>query len=220
MIPPVLRRILTGLVMLIIPFALIMTSIRVLLTPLFLQVEYHLPGFPADTYGFNLQDRLKWSAISVEYLVNNQGISFLADQRLPDGSSLYNERELSHMADVKRLVQTMLVVWPILLVALAGLGLWAWQGGWLADFKRGLGFGGWLTIGLIVAILMGVALNFNWLFTEFHRLFFTGNTWIFLYSDTLIRLFPIRFWQDGFILMGVISIGGGLALGLIFGKRS
>lgn len=219
MIPLILRRILTGLIALILPFALIMTSIRTLLTPLFLQVEYPMPGFPADTYGFNLQDRLKWSRISVDYLLNNQGIAFLADQRLPDGSSLYNERELSHMVDVKRLVQTMLVVWPILLVILLGLGVWAWRGAWLADYRRGLAVGGWLTVGLVVAIFMGVALSFDWLFTEFHRIFFTGNTWIFLYSDTLIRLFPIRFWQDGFILMGALSLVGGVALGLIFSRK-
>ena len=89
----------------------------------------------------------------------------------------------------------------------------------MADYRRGLALGGWLTVGLIVAILMGVALSFNSLFTEFHRIFFTGDTWIFLYSDTLIRLFPIRFWQDGFILMGCFSLVSGVALGLIFSRK-
>jgi hypothetical protein len=34
-----------------------------------------------------------------------------------------------------------------------------------------------------------------------------------LYSDTLIRLFPLPLWQDAFIFMGVFSLAGGLILG-------
>ena len=37
---------------------------------------------------------------------------------------------------------------------------------------------------------------------------------MFAYSDTLIRLFPIRFWEDAFLWAGVISVGGALALAL------
>jgi uncharacterized membrane protein len=45
-------------------------------------------------------------------------------------------------------------------------------------------------------------------------LFFTGDSWLFLYSDTLIRLFPMRFWQDAFLFAGALDVLGGLALGL------
>jgi integral membrane protein (TIGR01906 family) len=71
-----------------------------------------------------------------------------------------------------------------------------------------------VVIGLIV--LIGIAINPNvfWgFFTAFHQLFFEGDTWLFLYSDTLIRLFPLRFWQDAFLLAAVIALGGGVALG-------
>jgi hypothetical protein len=30
----------------------------------------------------------------------------------------------------------------------------------------------------------------------------------------LIRLFPIRFWQDAFLLAAITALGGGIALGL------
>ncbi len=190
-----------------------MTAIRLLFTPLYMQLEYRAPGFPPDAYGFDLEDRLHWSRISLEYLLNNAGIEYLAAQPLPDGSPLYNERELSHMVDVKVLVQQMITAWWILLAVLAGLGLWAWLGRWMPTYLKGLGSGGRLTIGLIVLILVSVAISFRGLFTAFHRLFFTGDTWLFLYSDTLIRLFPLRFWQDGFIAMGVFTLlGAGLLI--------
>lgn len=77
-----------------------------------------------------------------------------------------------------------------------------------------------VTIGLIV--LVGMVINpdvFNVFFVAFHSLFFEGNSWLFLFSDTLIRLFPVRFWQDAFLLAAVIALGGGAALGWGFKIR-
>ncbi len=207
-----------GFISLIIPFFLIMTSVRLLLSPLFLQVEYRMPGFPPDTYGFTLEDRLKWSAISVDYLVNDQGISYLAEQRLDNGTSLYNERELSHMVDVKTLIQKMVLAWDLLAFILVASALVFWRTGWMGEFWRAIARGGWFTLVLIALILAGVFASFSALFTEFHRIFFSGDTWLFLYSDSLIRLFPMRFWQDAFILMGAFSVAGGLLA--TFGGRA
>jgi integral membrane protein (TIGR01906 family) len=214
---PTARRALTAGIAILVPFVLLMTAIRLLLTPVFVQVEYRMPGFPPDIYGFSLEDRLHWSRVSLEYLLNDAGIEYLGEQQLQDGSPLYNERELSHMLDVKTLVHQMLVAWRILLIVLLALGLWAWRGRWLAVLLRGLGTGGRLTIGLIVLILLAVAISFRALFTAFHRVFFEGDTWLFAWNDNLIRLFPLRFWQDAFILMGVFTL---LAAGLlIFAER-
>ena len=192
-----------------------MSSIRILFTPLYMQVEYRMPGFPADPYGFTLQDRLHWSEVSLEYLLNSSDISYLANQRLADGAPLYNERELSHMVDVKTLVQKMLIAWWVLLIGLAALGIWAWRGHWLSGFLQGLSNGGKLTLVLVLFILVGVAISFRDLFTSFHEIFFTGNSWLFNSSNSLIRLFPLRFWQDGFIVMGVFTILAAVILILI-----
>ena len=195
------------LVTIAIPFFLLMTAIRILLIPhLYLDFEYNSPGFPPDTYGFTLQDRLKWSKISFDYLLNDQDISWLANQRLPDGSPLYTDRELSHMLDVKNLVQTMFVAWWVILAALLAIGLISWRLRGLKRYWKALANGGWLTMGLIFAILIFVVISFNALFTDFHRIFFSGDSWLFLFSDTLIRLFPMKFWQDAFIWMGVFTM--------------
>jgi integral membrane protein (TIGR01906 family) len=215
--------ILSWLVTILIPIALIGLGLRILLSPLFLKVEYNMPYFPPDTYGFTKADRLKWAPYALNYLVNSADISYLGDLKFEDGSPLYNERELSHMADVKRVTQNALNVWYITLSLLVLLGLWFWRGDWMQAYRQGLMRGGWLMVGLATIIgviaVIGIAVNpdlfFNF-FTAFHHLFFTGDSWLFLFSDTLIRLFPIRFWQDAFLFAAVIALGGGAALGIGF----
>jgi integral membrane protein (TIGR01906 family) len=212
---------LSWFVTILIPMVLIGLAIRVLLTPLFYQFEYNMPYFPADEYGFTKADRLKWAPYAVNYLINNTDISYLGDLKFDDGSPLYNERELRHMQDVKTVTRGALRLWYISLVLLLGLGLWAWYGDWWFFFLLGLKRGGWLMVGLAALIgaivIVGIAINpnvFDEFFVLFHSLFFEGNSWLFYFSDTLIRLFPIRFWQDAFLWAAVIALGGGLALAL------
>jgi uncharacterized membrane protein len=69
------------------------------------------------------------------------------------------------------------------------------------------------TISLIVVVGIVVNPDVFWnFFAGFHSLFFEGDSWLFLYSDTLIRLFPLRFWQDAFLWAAVIALGGAFAL--------
>jgi integral membrane protein (TIGR01906 family) len=208
---------LSWLITIISPFLLIISVARVLFTPLYLHYEYNKPNFPPDTYGFTKEDRLKWGEISIAYLFNN---AELEGQTLPDGTPLYDERELSHMEDVQVLVQQALVFWYVLIAIFVGLGVWAWRGGWLSTFLKGVSRGGWLTIGLLLTMLVLVATSFDAFFTQFHNLFFESGTWLFHYDDTLIRLFPIKFWQDAFILVGAITLAISLALGYFIGRRA
>ena len=182
-----------------------------------------MPYFPVDQYGFTKIDRLKWAPYALDYLVNSADISYLGDLKFDDGSPLYNERELSHMADVKHVTQNALNAWYISLSLLILLGLLAWRGEWPQTYRLGLMRGGWLMVALATLIgviaVIGIAINpdlFFSFFTAFHHLFFTGDSWLFLYSDTLIRLFPLRFWEDAFLFAAIIALGGGVALGIRF----
>jgi integral membrane protein (TIGR01906 family) len=216
---PVLARVLKILIPILVVLGLLLTAIRLLITPAFVRFEYATPNFPPDRFGFSEADRLKWAPYAVDYLVNSADVSYLGDLTFEDGSPLYNERELSHMLDVKNLTQAALKVWYLALVALLGLGIWAWRANWLAEYKQMLGSGGKATLIFIAVLILGVALGFDAVFTGFHRIFFSGDTWLFSYSDTLIRLFPIRFWRDVFIGLGLLSSAGGAALWVAFGRR-
>ncbi len=203
---------LAGLVSLLTPLFLLGLALRIMLAPWFLHVEYRMPYFPADEYGFTTADRLHWAPFALDYLINNADVSYLADLKFEDGTPLYNSRELSHMQDVQRVTQAALKTWLAGTALLVLLGLWAWKAGWMPAYLGGLRRGGWLMLTLTAAIAVFAITGFWQFFTLFHALFFQGDSWLFDYSDTLIRLFPIRFWQDVFICVGVLVIGGALAL--------
>ena len=219
MMLPVISRVLSWIATLLTPIAVVLTVARLLASPAFLTFEYNTPNFPQDMYGFTKEDRLYWGSFAVEYLTNRAGIEYLADQRFPDGTPVYNERELSHMVDVKNTVRATLAVWYGALAVLLVLGIWARLGKWWGDYLNGLRRGGWLTVGLLGSIILFVVAAFGVFFVAFHEVFFQPGTWMFLYSDTLIRLFPERFWRDLFIVIGLLSLLAGLALALGLRRR-
>ena len=211
------------LVSLLTPIALIGTALRILLSPIYFNIEYRMPYFPVDEYGMTQEERLQWAPYAVEYLVNSADISYLGDLQFEDGAPLYNERELSHMADVKNVVIGALRVWYLSLGILILLAILAQRSRWMPDYLNGLRRGGMWMIGLAVALglIAGIGITTNpdvfWeFFALFHAIFFEGDSWLFYYSDTLIRLFPIRFWQDAFLWAAILALGGdaGLAFGI------
>ncbi len=206
------------LVALLVPVVLVLSIVRLLLTPAFLRFEYSLPNFPPDSYGFSQQDRLYWAQFAVDYLLNSDNISYLSDLHFDNGQPLYNARELSHMIDVKVTVKAALRVWVVSMLLLAGLGIAAWFTGWWDTFLIGIRRGSWLTVFALATIVLLVLLSFGMLFVTFHNIFFQPGTWTFQYSDTLIRLFPERFWRDIFMYVGGLSVG--IALIVIYLLRN
>jgi len=221
-----LYRSFSWLIALIIPIVVILSVVRLVINPWYLVFEYHTPGFPADPYGFSLQDRLNYGRLAVDYLNNSADISFLGDLHFPSGQQapepscqfmtdcthLYNDRELEHMLDVKNVVKGAMRMLEISILILALLALWAWRGKWSKAYLKGLQRGGMVTLIFIGLIILSVLTAFNYIFIIFHEIFFKAGTWTFLYSDTLIRLFPERFWQDTFLMVGGLSA----AIGLLF----
>jgi integral membrane protein (TIGR01906 family) len=190
----------------LLPFVLILTNVRLLLSPVFVSLEYSTPGFPEDRYGFSRVERMRLAEIARRYLLNDAGPEFLGDLQDEAGVPLYNARELRHMVDVKRLVQAVLRGWIGLVALSAILGIVAWRYGAPGAARKGLRFGARITLVLMVGLVLLLVASFSVLFTGFQEIFFRDGTWVFSYSDTLIRLFPMRFWRDVFALLMVLTL--------------
>lgn len=204
-------------VMIAIPVLLVLISARMVMTPTFLQFEYNRPGFPEDIYGFSTEERLNYAPYALEYMLNGEGIDYLGDLTFPDGEPLYNERELRHMVDVKNVTQA--AFQGLLIVGLTFLFV-AWE--LFRSDKRALRLalinGATMTIVIIVMIVLMAVVAWDQFFDAFHRTFFTDGTWVFRFSDTLIRLFPQQFWFDAAVTIGVLTSIGALLI-LLFSWR-
>jgi len=123
-------------------------------------------------------------------------------------------RELTHLADVRRLFQfnhrvqlaslAYIIIYS-LLVLLLRKGRWQ-------DLAKGIRWGCALTLALIAVLgIASVLIDFEQLFFQFHHLAFDNPWWVS--SGYLPRLFPEQFWQDVAFLGGGIIAAEALILG-------
>ena len=190
----------------LVPLILVLTSVRLLMTDSFVRFNYALPGFPPDLYGFTSEDRQLHAPIALAYLLNDAGIDFLGDQQFEDGTPVYNARELRHMVDVKNVTRTALTVWQISILSALAIGALIWRFSSSLDLLETLQGGAKLTAIIMGILIVGLIVGFSVLFVGFHQVFFDPDTWTFSFSDTLIRLFPERFWQVAFATVGVATL--------------
>jgi integral membrane protein (TIGR01906 family) len=193
------------------PVLLVLIGVRLVMTPLFLSFEYQRAGFPADFYGFTTEDRLQYAPYALDYLLNGEDIDYLGNLTFPDGTPLYNERELRHMHDVKIVTQAAFGLALILgAAALAATAYLAHRRDLRPVLAGSLLAGALLTLGIIAGIVAIAVANWGFFFSRFHQIFFEGDTWTFAYSDTLIRLFPEQFWFDAALAIGLLTVLGSL----------
>jgi integral membrane protein (TIGR01906 family) len=199
-------RIARVLIPVLFPLVLTLCWLGVLLSPLFIQLEYRRPGFPADPYGFTLDERLHWADVSRYYLISGEGPEYFNQFALADGRPLYNERESAHMADVQNLAGKALILLAVCGPVFAAAGVVLFRRD-RRQLRQAVFHGILFTFGIAAAVAVIGLSAWDSLFVTFHRIFFTGETWLFPMDNTLIRLFPVEFWQDA-----VITAVGGILL--------
>jgi integral membrane protein (TIGR01906 family) len=208
------------LLVLTLPVLLLAANLRLVTGHWFVRWEYRRAGFPSDPFGLSTEERIRLAEVCQDYLATNADISLLADLQLPGGGAAFNQRELDHMADVQAVY---------LAITMAGaIAAMTWVGGAAILVVAGrardivptaLLNGSLFTLGLLAAVASFMVISWGQFFTTFHRIFFEGTTWIFPRSDTLIRLFPNRFWIDiGATIVGLLLIEA-LAIGVVMWRR-
>jgi integral membrane protein (TIGR01906 family) len=210
-----LKKLLIIAIALTIPFLLVVASIRMVANPWFIQFEYGRPGFPADAYGFTLDQRTPLALAGLYSVVpEGAGLSELEQAQLPNGEPAFNAREIKHMQDVRvlmaRVFPLALIIgsaWIILAIVFRRTPVYH------AAVPQGLRAGSILTLLLLAGLIAYVLINFDAFFLQFHQLFFEGDSFAFRYDDTLIRLYPEQLWSDAAILIGVLT--GAMATALL-----
>lgn len=194
---------------------IMISAVRLIATDTFLLYEYNKTDFPQDSYGFNPDQRLSYASQNLVFVRDDLPISALEIQKSGE-KPLYNERELSHMLDVQSVYQVFASLWTVVSALILILSFVFYvQADYRKEIPLALKFGGLITTGFIVTIGLVALIGWDTWFDIFHKLFFTAGSWTFNYSDTLIRLFPQKFWMDAVLSVSVLSAGGGILFGLV-----
>ena len=134
---------------------------------------------------------------------------------------LFNQWEVIHLRDVKGLIQ--LDYWVLLGTLIYTLGytgislLWRRKKYW-RQLARGVVGGSGITLGLVLALGLGVLLNFDQLFLRFHLISFTNELWqLDPAKDYLIMLFPQGFFYNAAIFCALAAAIGAVVLGGVAG---
>jgi integral membrane protein (TIGR01906 family) len=131
------------------------------------------------------------------------------DVRDDAGRPVLEERERSHLRDVRSVFGSAVAVIGLGVAALVGAASLGAAGGSSrrATVWRGVRLG---ARGLAVAVVGLGAVSlvaFDAAFELFHRLFFAGGTYSFdPRTDRLVQLFPDQFWSETTIALGVVLL--------------
>jgi integral membrane protein (TIGR01906 family) len=184
----------------------VINGFRLVATTPFVRAEYRLRALPPDV-GLSLADRRSLALVGLESIrPRSRGGELLERTTLPDGASAFNERELAHMHDVRVVFRRALRLQTLLaaLLAVAAIGLRRTR--YRTLVPAGLLLGGLATLVGALALVPFVLLGFDGVFVRFHELFFDGDSWRFAADDTLLRIYPERFWEDTSVVIAALVV--------------
>jgi len=211
-----LRRVATVLFVLSIPLLLITSNVRWAANEPRLY-EYSFDHYDAETRTGIARNELDYAARDLIRYFNDDRptIRTLVTQ---DGETvpLYNERETSHLHDVKNLFRTVFraqeASLAFALVYVVGLFVWASEAS-LRFLARTVLASSLFTLALLGLVAIGSLVGFNDLWTRFHMLAFTNDLWkLDPNTDHLIQMFPEDFWLDATLLVAGLTAVEALAL--------
>jgi len=183
-------------------------------------------------YGFEKYDIIQTTGIAEAELEKaatglisyfNSGEEDISLTVIKDGEpfELFNQREVAHLRDVKGLIR--LDYWVLLgtliyALSYAGVSLFWQRGRYWRRLGWGVMSGSGITLALMLALGLGILLNFDQLFWQFHLFSFTNELWqLDPARDYLIMLFPGGFWYNAALFCAGITAGLAIILGGVAG---
>ena len=124
---------------------------------------------------------------------------------------LFNQREVVHMHDVKRLIWGVYGIGAasgLYLLGFLGVGLRLRGSAIGPVVARGTLWGGGLTVGVVILVGLLSVTGFDSLFLFFHEVSFSNDFWkLDPRRDFLIMMFPQGFWFDATIFVALVTVG-------------
>ena len=163
---------------------------------------------------------LRQVGADIRHYINSDDEPLVVTTRIfGEKRDLFNNREISHMKDVKQLVRG---VYVLALVSAAYLAAMIVVGfGWqkvrfVPALAKRLTWGGGLTLVLMMVFGTAALVGFDGVFLKFHQLSFANDLWqLDPGTDYLVRIFPQDFWFDATMWVSLRVIAGALILTVV-----
>lgn len=121
---------------------------------------------------------------------------------------MFNDKEISHMVDVRKIFDDLSILRYILLATLfLGTGFLYRKKRGNIHFYRIMTANGIFTVFVFLMLLIMVTTDFTKYFIKFHQIFFSNDLWILdPATDRLIQMLPESFFSD--ITVNIVSAYG------------
>ena len=135
--------------------------------------------------------------------------------------TLFNYREVIHMADVKDLIWLVYGAGALSLLFIAGVAAFGFGTigrAFVKAFCRRILWGAGATLGLAALVGLISLVAFDQLFLLFHQVSFANDFWqLDPRRDYLVMMFPQGFWLDATFFVAYLTVGGAALLGVAAG---
>ena len=165
-----------------VPWALFIVAIPLFLITASVTWAFNSPGLYNDGFekysisrisGITDADLRQVGADIRGYINSGDELLDVRTKIMGEERDLFNDREIAHMKDVKKLVRgvyLLALVSAIYLAVMIAIGFAVRRMRFVSDLSRRLALGGGLTLGLLVAFGVVALVGFDSVFLKFHQL--------------------------------------------------
>ena len=183
---------------LLFPLVAVGISTRIAFNEWIIDYIYAKRDFPKDRYGLSDEYRKELAKLGLRAVLSDEAFEEFKKAKLPNGRYAFRPKEVKHMHDVKEFLKKF---FPAVYIA-----TFLWILGILItrspDYLILSGFFGILTLTLLGIFVFA---NYNKAFELFHIIAFDPYSWRFKYTDTLLRIYPMKFWYEATKVVALMS---------------
>ncbi len=187
---------------LISPYVILSASTYIMFKPWFIKFEYDNKRLPPDLWGMKDSLREHFALIGLKAVTQKDGIKDFENATFKGGIKAFDEKEIKHMIAVYNFLRSMFLINKAFVLILFSSFFIFFK--YKRDYiYKTLIFGG--IFSFLVFSVLGVLsyYNYDFMFVHFHELFFGKNSWRFSFTSTLIRVYPLKFWEDATLFLAI-----------------
>jgi len=131
--------------------------------------------------------------------INSILLEYLYGIRKDYDYTLFDKKEREHLSDVRSVIVKLNILKNILfiiIIPLVSIIYFLDRTNFLLRVYKIFFYSGFFTLVISSVMILAIFVGFDILFTIFHKLFFAPGTWVFDYSENIIKIYPLGFFYD------------------------